>query len=100
MPIKDKIEPQAYCDVCGDDWASVCCLCGGIFCPEHSIIVQVVHKNRRVDRVVCADCLHNKLKILITMMKSLITPMSWQSNAFKETEEDMRCFLLEGEGKE
>lgn len=57
MPVKDKTEKEAYCDVCGKDWCQTCAICGGVFCEKHSIVIEFKREHRILRRRLCKKCL-------------------------------------------
>jgi len=76
MPVRDKTEKEAYCDVCERNWSQSCAICGGVFCGEHSIVIEFKRGNYILRRCLCKKCLGEP-----TQLRDVIgghDPESWR----------------------
>ena len=76
MPIKDKVVKEADCDVCGKCGAETCAICGGVFCSEHSILIEFKREDFVLKRRLCKKCLAKPVSPNAVIRKHC--PQSWK----------------------
>lgn len=77
MPVRDKTEPEAYCDVCGQPWSETCAICGGVFCGEHTILIEFKRGHWILNRRLCKKCLSTPTSLWEVIRGQ--DPSSWQN---------------------
>lgn len=82
MPVRNKTVSEAYCDVCGTNWSETCAICGGVFCGEHTILIEFKRKDWTLKRRLCKECLAASHRLPPQINLGMIIqghdPRSWQ----------------------
>lgn len=95
MPVKDKVESHAYCDVCGAGWARTCAICGGLFCGSHSTHIDFKPRGAPfLQREICKKCMQTAT--VAELIKGRHS-QSWQGEEYSDDPQWIADLLLETE---
>lgn len=95
MPVKDKVTKEAYCDVCGQNGAGACAVCGGLFCCRHSTFIEFRPRSGyNLQRIACKECLSKAT--MAAIIKGLDIS-SWRGEDYSVPKEVIDGLLLKEE---